>query len=459
MIQKEEVSKKELKHHSRRLSIKEGIYNSIKISLGEHYIRPFAIAINSSNSLVALITSITGIFGPISQIFGSKTIGKRSRKKVISRSVLIESFSWLLISLIGALYILDIKREILPLALIIIFSISTFFTNYGYPAWFSLMGETVDKNNRGRWFSKRTTISSFILVLFSVGAAFGLEYLKGKGYPHLGFIILFFIAFISRLGCSALLMKQYEKELKKKEEKENLISFLKKLNNTDFGKFVLFRGILAASMSLTSSLIAIYLLRYLGLDYISYILISLAGTIFSVFLLNFWGKIADKYGNYKVLSITSLFIPLTPILWILSPSKIYLFFIPALIGGVSWAGFLMASSNYIYLNTSKKNQGTYISYLNLVIGMGIFLGAIISAFLLENLKTDWIEPLILIFIIGFLLRAITISYWMPKLKDDQMEKKLKGMKELRKIIFKEIKPTINESFHQLMQIKSYLKEK
>jgi MFS family permease len=147
-------SEKELKHHSRRISIKESIYNSIKLSFGDHYIKPFAIAINSSNSLVAMITSITGIFGPISQLIGAKRLGKHQRKKVISRAVLIESFTWLILALLGLLYILDIQRNLLPFALIFFFTLTTFFSKYGVPAWFSLMGETVDKKNREDGFLK-----------------------------------------------------------------------------------------------------------------------------------------------------------------------------------------------------------------------------------------------------------------------------------------------------------------
>ena len=52
MVKKEDKIKK-LKHKARRLSIKEGAFSTIRQSLGDTYITPFAIAINSSNSLIA----------------------------------------------------------------------------------------------------------------------------------------------------------------------------------------------------------------------------------------------------------------------------------------------------------------------------------------------------------------------------------------------------------------------
>ena len=74
---------RELKHHSRRLSIKEGIFAITKTSLGYNYISPLAIAINSSNAIVAMFTGIVGILGPASQILGSRLIEKYPRKKYI----------------------------------------------------------------------------------------------------------------------------------------------------------------------------------------------------------------------------------------------------------------------------------------------------------------------------------------------------------------------------------------
>jgi predicted MFS family arabinose efflux permease len=284
--------------------------------------------------------------------------------------------------------------------------------------------------------------------------------MKKIGHEHFGFVLLFFMAFIARLQCSKLFLKQYEKKLKKKKpDDESFFKFIKKIRKTNFGKFTLFRGMFAVSIAISSSIIAIYLLRNLKFDYLSYILISLAGTLFTVVLLNIWGKVADKYGNYKVLALTSIFIPITPLLWIISSSKIYLFLIPAVLGGTSWAGFIMASTNYIYLNTNSQNQEKYISYLNMVIGIGAFIGAGISAILLKVVDIKFIEPIILLFIISFVLRTITVLIWIPKLKDDNKKKELKGIGDFRKIIIKEVKPTLREDFHEIVEIKNYLKEK
>ena len=74
---------KELKHESRRLSIREGGFAMIRQSLGDSYIAPFAIALNASNFLVAMLSSITGLLGPISQMFSARLIEKNKKKKIL----------------------------------------------------------------------------------------------------------------------------------------------------------------------------------------------------------------------------------------------------------------------------------------------------------------------------------------------------------------------------------------
>ena len=67
-----------LRHQARDLAIKEGAFSTVRVSLGDSYITPFAIAINSSNALIALLSSISGLVGPISQWFSSILIEKYS---------------------------------------------------------------------------------------------------------------------------------------------------------------------------------------------------------------------------------------------------------------------------------------------------------------------------------------------------------------------------------------------
>ena len=92
--QKDSLKIEKLKKKARRYSITEGIFASAKTSVGDNYLPPFAIAINSSSSVVALLSSLH-FLGSLSQIFSSRLIEKYSRKKIILNAVFIEALMWL----------------------------------------------------------------------------------------------------------------------------------------------------------------------------------------------------------------------------------------------------------------------------------------------------------------------------------------------------------------------------
>ncbi|GAI91078.1 unnamed protein product, partial [marine sediment metagenome] len=182
-------------------------------------------------------------------------------------------------------------------------------------------------------------------------------YFKKIDLAMLGFIVLFSLAFISRFISWFTFKKQYEPKLK--FEKGNYFSFwefLKKAPKNNFGKFAIFRALFAFAGTISGALWAVYMLRHLGFSYSIYMVILASEIVFSLIFLALWGKLADKYGNYKILIITTILIPTTPILWILHPSPIYLILVPALISGIAWGGFSLAIGNFIYDNEGNEEK-------------------------------------------------------------------------------------------------------
>ena len=459
MKKRESAKVKELKHQARRLSIKEGIFAAAKNSFGWHYISPFAIAINTSNSLVALLTSISGLLGPLSQTFSSRLIEKYPRKKIVTRSVFFESFFWLAFIGIAIAYYKGIALTFLPILLMIVFGLMVIVMNIPSPAWFSWMGDLVDDKYRGRWFSKRNLIIGFITVILAISASFFLDYFKANNWTMFGFIILFSLALIARLICWRIFKKKYEPKIKlKKGYYFSFSEFLIQAPKNNFGRFSLFRAWLGFTSSISGPLIAVYLLRYLEFKYSIYMIVIFAGTVFSLLFLNLWGKLADKYGNYRVLCITTIFIPMVPILWILHPSPIYLAIVPSIVGGIAWAGFNLSAGNFIYDNVTTQKRGLAVSYYNMLNGIGIGIGAGIGALLIKFLTIDFIEPIIAIFILGSIARMLVVFWWIPKFKEIKKTKKFNSSKVLKNIIFKQAKPILAEEAHEIMSIKDYLRE-
>jgi len=451
---------KALKHRARRLSIKEGIFASARGSFGDHYLSPFAIAINTSSSLVAMLSAISGLLGPVSQIFGSGLMGKESRKKIIAKAVFLESLIWIPMILIAILFQRGIITSTLPILMLSIFAIYVVLSNWGSPAWFSWMGDLVEENKRGRWFSKRNLIIGFTSITLALAASFFLDSFKSRNWTLYGFMILFFLAFLSRLESWRTIRKQYEPKMKiNSQDYFSFWSFIKKAPKTNFGKFSIFRASLSLAGSISAPLLAVYLLRNLGFSYSTYMIVTLSGSALSLLVLEFWGDFADKYGNCLVMRLTSIPIALIPLLWILSPSPLYLVLIPSIIGGIAWAGFGLSAGNFIYDNVQQDKRGLAVSYYNMLNGIGTFLGAGVGAILIKTLNTVTITPIFIIFIIGTLARLIVMFTGIFKIKEVRPVKKLKGRRDFGRVIYREVKPTLLEEFHQIKSIRGRIFEK
>ncbi len=454
------VNKKQeerLKKKARRYSIAEGIFASAKNSFGHYYVSPFAIAINSSSSFVAMISAVSGLLGPLSQMFGSRLPEKYSRKKILLKTIFIESLMWLPFVAIAVLFYKGILLESLPILVLFSFALYMIAGNLGYPAWFSWMGDIVEKKHRGRWFSKRNLLTGFVSVVLAISAALFLDYFEKNNWTMFGFMILFSLALLSRLISWKIFHKQYEPKMKlKKGYYFSLWDFLINSNKNNFGKLALFRFFFTFTTAISGPLLVVYLLRHLNFSYTLYMIIIFSGTTLSLITLELWGKFADRYGNYKALCIAASMTPFVPILWILNSNPLYLIFIPSAINGITWAGIHLSETNFIYDNVNNKKRALAISYYNMFWGIGIFLGASLGAFLIKILNTDFIQPIILIFIIGAVARGISLIWWLPKIRETRKTKKFENSKAFNEIILKESVPTINKEVHEIMHIRKYL---
>lgn len=460
MEEAKEIPEKELKHQARRRSIQEGIFAVGAGSFGGNYISPFAIAINSSNAVISFLSSFSGLLGPLSQMFSSRLVEKHSRKSIVLRGVFFEAILWLAYVAIAFLYYKGTITSYLPILLILFFSIQSIMANMASPAWFSWMGDIVDNEYRGRWFAKRNFILGVISIVLTISASFALDYFKTKNWLIQGFMLFFAIAMICRLTSCAIFRKQYEPKMNLEDGYYfSFKDFVKKAPSNNFGKFTIFRAFLSLAVNIASPLVVVYLLRDLQLSYSMYMIVIFSGSAVALFFLELWGKFADKYGNRTTMIITSIIIPIIPLLWLISDNPIFLAIIPSILGELAWTGFNLASGNFIYDSVTPSRRGIVVSYYNMLNGIGVFLGAGLGGILIQYLSVNGYNPLIIIFVISAVARLIVLLLFLPKVQEVRPTTKFKFHHLLRWGTIKQIKPLILGDFQQLVSIKDYIRGK
>lgn len=433
MVSKKRVD--ELRHKSRRLSIKEGALSTVKASFCDSYVTPFAIAINSSNFLIGMLTSISGLLGPISQWFSSRLIEKYSRKSIVVKSVFFEALMWIPMILIAFLYSSGIMTSTLPLFFLIFFSFYVIIANIPGPAWFSWIGDLVDDNYRGKWFSKRNFIIGIVGLVSTFLAAFFLDLLGSIGKEIYGFIVLFSLGIVARLISRELFKESYEPKLKlEKDYYFSIWTFVKKAPFNNFGRYTIFRSIMNLSVAIASPFFAVYMLRELNFGYVTYMTIILSQSLFGLFTMKFWGKFADRYGNYTVMKITFFFISIYPLFWLVSRNVFYLIFVSELIGGIAWAGFNLAGGNFVYDCVTPQKRGLVVSYFNLLNGLGVFIGAGLGAVLIKTLNISFMNTILFIFIISAVARLLCGIFMIPYVKEVRNIEHFDSSRALRSVI-------------------------
>ncbi len=204
----------------------------------------------------------------------------------------------------------------------------------------------------------------------------------------------------------------------------SFFQFLKKAPKNNFGRFAIYTFLIYFAVQIAGPFFSVYMLKELKFNYLTFTLINISQSIASLLTLNLWGKFSDKYGNLKMLKICSFILPLIPVMWIFSSSPIYLILVPQMIAGISWAGFSLAASNFIYDTVSVQRRGICIAYYGLMNGIGIFLGGILGGFLATHLNIKFMNVLLFLFLISGVARLLVALIILPLLREVRIVKKL-----------------------------------
>ncbi len=405
-----EVQKKIQK--SLDLSIKEGSFATGMYGFGTSYFEPYALALNATASQIGFLNALVWLLPSFIQLKSSRLIEKFRRKIIVHFSIILQNLMFIPIILFG-LFFSKSSIWILIGAMGLFYA----FGAAAAPAWFSWMGSLVPKNERGKYFSKRNKITGFFGLIFMITGALILDRFKKSGLVLLGFGVLFSLAFIFRVVSIALLQKQYEPKLEiKKKDYFSLWQFLKKAPETPFGRFTIYNSLLMIMTNIAGPFFAVYMLRNLGFSYVLFMIIVVSATLFQLIFLPVLGKISDRFGNIRLLKISGAAIALVPLLWMISPNPIYLIAVPQLVSGFGWAGFLLASNNYIYDSVREEKRGIGVSYFNFLVGIAMFVGAGIGGFI-ALLNINFINNILFIFLVSGIGRFFILAVFARILKE------------------------------------------
>ena len=416
-----------LKKKASRISIREGAAYGLFDGFGLRYITPYALLLGMSNTLIGILISLPQMLGTLIQLLTLKFLEKGIRRRTIAWvGTFLQTLMWFPIILLGWLHFnFNIDNTLISTGLMVFYSLMVIFGGIVGPAWSSWMGDIIPRQI-GTYFGFRNRVVGLTTILAMFSAGLILQYFTGVNRPFTGFVIIFLIAFIGRAISSALLKRQYEPDFHpQKEYYFTIWQFIRKIPQSNFGKFVTYVALMQFAVYISSPFFAVFMLKDLHFNYFQFTLITMTMPFVNMLLMPAWGRFADRFGNLRVVRITGLCLPVIPALWVLAVffsnrpilEMLYLIFVETL-SGFAWAGFNLTTANFIYDAVTRQRMAICVAYYNIFNGIGMFLGGLIGG-LIADLPFQFhkFSALALVLMLSALIRLLVSAVMLPLIRE------------------------------------------
>lgn len=393
-------------------SIKDGAAWAAMFGMAEPYIVPFALSLGASNFFIGIIRALPVLLSSFAQIFTEFFVYFfKSCKKVVFWTVFIQATS-LFFASFSSFYHNKISLYFF-LVFIILYSISG---SMATAPWYTLMGEYLPKDKRGKFFGFRYRIIAVSYFTASFIASSILTYYEKYS---IGFFLVFLSAAFFRFCSVYYISLMYEPKNKFHIPKTfSWIFSMKKETSSEKKVYKLFLAIfiLLFSTYMAAPYFSVYIIKELKFDYFKYMLLMSLGQFLTWMSMKNWGILLDKKGSVKTIKYAFYSIPLISFLWILSRNFYYLTAVE-IFSGIIWGAFGISIANLIYEYIEPNLRTKYNSYLILLMSLAQFSGSLIGGYLYDKLTWLWFSPFLFILAISTIGRFIALLYFRRIYKD------------------------------------------
>jgi MFS family permease len=379
---------------------------ALMYGFSEYFILPFAIYFGANAFQTSLVQGMGQLGVAVAQLLGAALIARFGKRKRLSRvCVGIHALSWLAVFWMAAL-----TKS--PWIVVAFYAMGVFVSSIASPGWLSWMNDLVPTSIRGAYWGKRYMVVGIVQFAAITLAGLALHFAEPRGLTLVVFGVLFTLAAIARGGGVVAIGYQYETPMERdpEEGKQGFLSFLASLPHGNLGRFVLFSVLTTFAINLMGPLLSLYLLKSLKLGYFEYTAVTMVSMALSYLAMNYWGPLADRYGNRSILLATAGALPIVAFGWVFAKT------LPAMLGlqvlsGFVLAGFNLSTTNFIFDSVDGPKVASTMANFNALNNTCAFAGSIsggIIATALAGLNLPFFAAgnYELVFVVSGLLRLV-----------------------------------------------------
>jgi MFS family permease len=415
----EMTPKKQQLGHNLTSILQESRAASISQNIAEKFLVPFALIMRASPFSISILSTLPQVLGALMQIISVKVLHKfSSRKKLIVQLMFLQALTWLPLFLIPLLF-----PKIGVLALIAGFSAYYMIGGFFNPAWSHWIVSIVPEQARGRFYGRKNQTAGRFGFLAAAIGGYLLSVISDVNL-WLAYGVLFFFGFVAKIVCALCINRMDEGDEIKKMPAYPAMSvgkFLRHIDENSFGKYVLYMCIMSFAVNIAAPFFTPYMLRTvaeggLGFSYLQFTIMTAVSTTASFLVFRHFGRVADRFGNKKVLVLTGFLIPLVPLFWLFTTNFYYLLGIE-IFSGIVWAGFNLCTANYVFDLVGKEYRMIYSAYYNAFTTTAMLSGALIGSGIHYLAPVLHVHDITLLFSISCVLRLAVTFFFLSQLKE------------------------------------------
>ena len=405
-------------------SIRDGRANAVMLGAGEAYLGPFGIFLQATTVQIGLLAALPQLAGAIVQWWSALVMDScPCRLPRILTAVTVQALVWL--PLAGLPFVLG-QGQGAATVLIWLAVISQAAAGFAVPVWNSLIGDLVPAEIRGRFFGQRNRANGLSSFLAMIGAGLTLHLFAQRGQAAWGFVIVFLVAGLARLNSRRWLARYRDPAcVVSADQVFTFRQFLRRSPHSNFAIYVFYVGVVNLAVSFSAPYFSLYMLRDLHFTYLQFTAVTSVLSVTQFLMFRYWGELCDRFGNKKILNVCGWGIGVVPALWVFSSHIVYLGAIQV-VAGLIWAGFSLASSNFLFDAVSPPKRARCVAYQGLINGVAFLVGSLGGGYAASHLPTSFalgpwvwrpVSALPALFLLSGLLRLAAAALMLRKFRE------------------------------------------
>jgi MFS family permease len=389
-------------------SFGDGLCAVAMIALVETHGVAALLSLGASKFEVALLGSIPLLFSALVQLGAPIAAALiTSRKRVVIGAVAGQCVCLLLVAGCGF-----IGHGMAPLLFVLFYALYAMSGSFGTGIWSSWMGDLIPPDVRGRYIAWRSRYFSLAQVLVGVLSGYVVQRIAGGIPTWQVFAVVYLVATACRVGSVVCLARQHDPSLTFTPVARDFTyaQFLGKATSSNFTRFVIFVALLHGATALSGPFFSVYFLRHLQLPYSTFALIVNANLIGTLLLLPFWGRIADRYGNWFVVRTAATGAALIPLLYLFFTHPVWLWSL-GFCAGVLWSALGLATFNYVLDAVTPPRRVRCAAYMGTTVGFAVCAFGLLGGWLVNYMQPllFWSSGLQTLFALSAVLRLAVVG--------------------------------------------------